>query len=236
MKALPPAQNDMNANPTLRAFVNRVWMDRQARSSEKVRRKSLDRMGGEFGSVTDVVRYAPGGRPRVHPHPVGEEIPVRSGVFSDESGNYLTGSGLLNSEGAVHVPYSVSGRESMGQYPDAGRARRRQSAYAMATWCAGIDVSGLSLLPCYREIGLPEYATLARLVSATSLSRLTFPSSVECFVLEGSLRVAGGAPYGPGAWRLVGVAPAQRAYTAQRVGCVVLSTPEPVLWRYLRAI
>ncbi|AOU97341.1 hypothetical protein BI364_04450 [Acidihalobacter yilgarnensis] len=149
----------MNANPTLRAFVDGVRVDRQASLSPggaARRHKPLYRMGGESGSVIGVVRYAPGRCLSAHPHSADEAFFMRSGVFSDERGDYPAGSGLLKPEGVVHAPYSASGWEfavGLRQYPGAGGARRRQSAYAMATWCAGIDVSGLSLLPCYRDLG-----------------------------------------------------------------------------------
>ena len=48
--------------------------------------KPLYRWGGEFGPVTSLVRYAPGGAFPEHTHPEGEEILVLEGEFTDEHG------------------------------------------------------------------------------------------------------------------------------------------------------
>ncbi|MFG1490632.1 cupin domain-containing protein, partial [Oceanospirillum sp. HFRX-1_2] len=44
-----------------------------------------------------------------HPHPLGEEIFVLEGVFSDESGDYPAGSYLRNPPGSRHAPFSKEG-------------------------------------------------------------------------------------------------------------------------------
>lgn len=53
-----------------------------------VERKPLARQQQESGHATSIVRYLPGARFKRHLHPLGEEILVLSGTFSDEHGNY----------------------------------------------------------------------------------------------------------------------------------------------------
>jgi anti-sigma factor ChrR (cupin superfamily) len=59
-----------------------------------VDRHMLGRIGGEVARATSIVRYAPGSRFDEHVHRGGEEIMVLNGVFSDEHGDYPTGTYL----------------------------------------------------------------------------------------------------------------------------------------------
>ena len=74
-----------------------------------VRRKPLAREGRESGHATSIVQYEPGSSFSRHSHPLGEEILVLEGVFSDESGDYAAGSYLRNPPGSSHAPFSVNG-------------------------------------------------------------------------------------------------------------------------------
>lgn len=74
-----------------------------------VERKPLARESAERGHATSIVRYLPGSVFRAHPHPLGEEILVLEGVFSDESGDFPAGSYFRNPPGSSHAPYSKDG-------------------------------------------------------------------------------------------------------------------------------
>lgn len=74
-----------------------------------VERKPLAREGRESGHATSIVRYAAGSNFSAHSHPLGEEIFVLEGVFSDESGDYPAGSYLRNPPGSSHSPFSKNG-------------------------------------------------------------------------------------------------------------------------------
>ncbi|MBV0934504.1 cupin domain-containing protein [Marinobacterium weihaiense] len=74
-----------------------------------VRRKPLEREHKEAGHTTSIVEYAPGTAFSEHPHPLGEEIFVLEGVFSDASGDYPSGSYLRNPPGSRHAPFSREG-------------------------------------------------------------------------------------------------------------------------------
>ncbi len=77
--------------------------------AEGVSRKPLAREQQETGHATSIVRYAKGAKFNHHPHPLGEEILVLAGVFSDETGDYPAGSYIRNPPGSGHAPYSVEG-------------------------------------------------------------------------------------------------------------------------------
>jgi anti-sigma factor ChrR (cupin superfamily) len=72
-------------------------------------RKPLAREKAERGHATSIVRYAPGARFAAHDHPLGEEILVLEGTFSDETGDYPAGTYLRNPEGFRHAPFSDAG-------------------------------------------------------------------------------------------------------------------------------
>src|SRR5690606_40967532 len=74
-----------------------------------VERKPLAREESERGHATSVVRYAPGASFSRHEHPLGEEILVLEGVFSDETGHYPAGTYIRNPPGSGHAPFSEEG-------------------------------------------------------------------------------------------------------------------------------
>lgn len=77
--------------------------------SKLVFRKPLEREAAESGHVTSIVKYAAGASFPAHPHPLGEEIFVLEGTFSDENGDYPAGTYLRNPPGTSHAPFSKEG-------------------------------------------------------------------------------------------------------------------------------
>lgn len=71
-----------------------------------VRRRLLDRQGGEVARATSVVRYDPGARFPAHRHGGGEEILVLQGTFEDEHGRYPAGTWLRNPCWSEHTPFT----------------------------------------------------------------------------------------------------------------------------------
>ena len=88
------------------ATADQSW---QASPMTGVERKPLARENVESGHATSIVRYAPGSRFDYHSHPLGEEIFVLEGVFSDENGDYPAGTYLRNPPGSGHAPFSTLG-------------------------------------------------------------------------------------------------------------------------------
>ena len=72
-------------------------------------RKPLAREAAEHGHATSIVRFDPGSTFSSHNHPLGEEILVLEGVFSDQYGNYPVGTYLRSPPGSSHAPYSEEG-------------------------------------------------------------------------------------------------------------------------------
>lgn len=89
--------------------VNSTAMDWTPSPSGGVLRKPLAREEAERGHATSIVRYQPGARFDRHSHPLGEEILVLDGVFSDEQGDYPAGSYLRSPPGSGHAPFSREG-------------------------------------------------------------------------------------------------------------------------------
>lgn len=83
-----------------------AWQDSPASG---VRRIPLERESAESGHVTSIVEYAAGSKFTAHSHPLGEEIFVLDGVFSDEHGDYPAGTYLRNPPGSSHAPFSQDG-------------------------------------------------------------------------------------------------------------------------------
>lgn len=77
--------------------------------SPGVWRKPLAREDAERGHATSIVKYEAGASFSSHDHPLGEEILVLSGTFSDESGDYPAGTYFRNPEGFIHAPHSKEG-------------------------------------------------------------------------------------------------------------------------------
>jgi len=74
-----------------------------------VERKPLAREDAERGHATSIVRYEAGASFSAHDHPLGEEILVLEGIFSDETGDYPAGTYFRNPEGFRHAPFSKNG-------------------------------------------------------------------------------------------------------------------------------
>lgn len=72
-------------------------------------RKPLAREDAEQGHATSIVKYEAGAEFSEHGHPSGEEILVLEGVFSDDTGDYPTGTYFRNPEGFRHAPFSKQG-------------------------------------------------------------------------------------------------------------------------------
>ena len=81
----------------------------QPSPAQGVWRKPLEREDKESGHTTSIVKYDAGSAFKPHPHPMGEEIFVLEGVFSDEFGDYPAGTYIRNPPNSVHAPFSKEG-------------------------------------------------------------------------------------------------------------------------------
>ncbi|MFT7186334.1 MAG: anti-sigma factor ChrR (cupin superfamily) [Pseudohongiellaceae bacterium] len=96
---------DLNKQVVIEA-AKMAWLDSP---SAGVLRKPLARAEDEPGHVTSIVKYEKGASFTAHPHPMGEEIFVLEGVFSDETGHYGAGTYIRNPPGSRHTPFSKEG-------------------------------------------------------------------------------------------------------------------------------
>jgi anti-sigma factor ChrR (cupin superfamily) len=80
-----------------------------ASPAEGVSRVPLERVSPESGHKTSFVRFAPESYFPAHAHPLGEEVYVLEGVFSDQHGDYPAGTYLRNPPGSSHQPFTKEG-------------------------------------------------------------------------------------------------------------------------------
>lgn len=92
-----------------RVVVDTPSLEWQGSPMPGVWRKPLAREDAEKGHATSIVRYDPGSRFSEHGHPLGEEILVLEGTFSDQSGDYPAGTYFRNPPGFRHAPFSEDG-------------------------------------------------------------------------------------------------------------------------------
>ena len=83
-----------------------VWLGSPA---DGVSRIPLEREAAESGHTTSFVKFEPGSFFPPHQHPLGEEIYVLDGTFSDENGDYPAGSYIRNPHGSQHRPFTEDG-------------------------------------------------------------------------------------------------------------------------------
>ena len=165
-----------------------------------VERRMLDRIGGEIARATSLVRYAPASVFPGHEHALGEEFLVLDGTFSDEHGDYPTGTYVRNPPGSRHSPRTGPGCTilvKLRQMPPKER-RRIVVDTAKSDWEPG-DVEGHARLDLYFASPRGERVTMERLGAGVTLPETDCPGGEEIFVLSGELADGHGA-YGPGTW------------------------------------
>lgn len=94
---------------TQRRVVRTAEQTWQGSPSDGVLRKPLEKEFAESGRTTSLVQFMPGASFSPHTHPMGEEILVLQGVFSDETGDYPAGTYIRNPPGSQHKPFSKEG-------------------------------------------------------------------------------------------------------------------------------
>jgi len=99
----------LNMNFTEKVFINTQLQAWVASPHKGVWRKPLAREDAERGHATSIVKFDPGASFNQHDHPLGEEILVLSGTFSDHTGDYHAGTYFRNPEGFKHAPFSEEG-------------------------------------------------------------------------------------------------------------------------------
>ena len=99
----------LNMDFSQRVVINTALQEWVPSPMPGVWRKPLAREEAERGHATSIVRYEAGASFSPHDHPLGEEILVLEGIFSDETGDYPAGTYFRKPEGFRHAPFSKDG-------------------------------------------------------------------------------------------------------------------------------
>ena len=159
--------------------------------SPKVLRKPLEREAAESGHVTSIVQYLPEASFKQHSHPMGEEILVLEGVFSDETGDYGPGTYIRNPPGSAHTPFSKDGcviLVKLNQFKSDDLEFVRIDTQATA-WQQGIG--GLQVMPLHEFKG--EHVALVKWPADEVFQPHSHFGGEEILVLSGTFNDEHGA-------------------------------------------
>ncbi len=188
----------VNSDLTQRAVEFTQDKDWERSPSGGVLRKKLDRHGEESGRATTIVKYEAGSEFTSHVHPAGEEFYVLEGTFSDETGDYSTGTYVRNPAGFKHTPFSKDGCTifvKLCQFDERDTERKIINTKE-AQWHPGL-VPGLSVLPLHEFEG--ESVALVKWEPGTHFQRHSHLGGEEILVLEGVFEDEHGR-YPQGTW------------------------------------
>jgi anti-sigma factor ChrR (cupin superfamily) len=160
-------------------------------------RKPLSRDEAERGHATSIVRYEPASHFSEHGHPLGEEILVLEGTFSDHTGDYSAGTYFRNPDGFRHAPRSDEGAlilVKLHQF-QTGDEERVVLDTQTQTWVTG--ESGVDVMPLH-QFG-DEQVRLERYRPDTNAERHVHRGWEEIYVISGELSDDWGV-YPAGTW------------------------------------
>ncbi len=176
----------LNMDFSLRVVIDTQNIDWQPSPVAGVQRKPLAREAAERGHATSIVQFEPGARFSEHPHPLGEEILVLDGVFSDQTGDYPAGTYFRNPEGFSHAPFSREGcvlLVKLHQFQPGDEAHVVINTVT-TTWSA-IE-QGPDVIELHRHAD--EQVVLERWPAQQRYARPTQAGGEEIYVLSGVLR------------------------------------------------
>ncbi len=160
-------------------------------------RKPLAREDAERGHATSIVRYDAGASFSAHDHPLGEEILVLEGTFSDETGNYPAGTYLRNPEGFRHAPFSREGciiLVKLHQFQNGDNQKIRVDTLN-GSWQQGYG--NLEVLPLHSYEG--EHTALVKWPKGEVFEHHSHFGGEEIYVMSGTFKDEHGS-YPAGTW------------------------------------
>ncbi len=187
----------INMDFSQRVVINTLSQPWVASPRAGVWRKPLAREDAEQGHATSIVRYEPGAHFSEHGHPLGEEILVLEGTFSDETGHYKAGTYFRNPEGFRHAPYSDEGciiLVKLHQFQH-GDNKHRCINTQEGEWLAGSG--NLQVLPLHDFNS--EHVALVKWPAGERFQHHSHPGGEEIFVISGELIDEHGS-YPAGSW------------------------------------
>ena len=173
----------LNMNFEKRVVINthqQAWIESHKAG---VWRKPLAREEAERGHATSLVKFSAGARFSEHDHPLGEEILVLSGIFSDHTGDYHAGSYFRNPEGFCHAPYSTDGcvlLVKLHQF-QTGDTEQVIVDTMLQAWQPGIGA--LEVMPLHSYLG--ESAALVKWPAGEKFQAHKHFGGEEIFVIKG---------------------------------------------------
>lgn len=173
----------LNMDFTQRIVIDSDELDWVASPRPGVWRKPLAREDAERGHATSIVRYDAGAEFSAHNHPGGEEILVLQGTFSDETGDYPSGTYFRNPEGFRHAPFSREGcviLVKLHQFQSGDDAHVKIDSNT-ATWLPG--QGGLSVLPLHAHE--TESVALVHWPAGEEFHQHGHPGGEEIYVISG---------------------------------------------------
>src|SRR5581483_9595786 len=108
-RRVPMSEDRINADFSQRIVIATEQLPWIPSPQRGVERRMLDRIGAEVARATSLVRYAAASSFPAHVHGLGEEFLVLSGIFSDEHGDYPTGTYVRNPPLSRHTPRTGPG-------------------------------------------------------------------------------------------------------------------------------
>ena len=187
----------LNMDFSQRVAIDTAALDWVASPAPGVWRKPLAREEAERGHATSIVKYDPGASFRGHNHPLGEEILVLEGTFSDETGDFHAGTYFRNPKGFIHAPFSKEGCVILVKLhqmsPD--DTTRLAIETDKVEW-TGIH-GGVHILSLH-EFG-PERVVMVYMPKGTSGPHHSHPGGEEIYIIKGGYHDEYGS-YGAGCW------------------------------------
>ena len=211
----------INADLSKRAAVGSADLPWVPSPLAGVERRMLERDGEEVARVTSVVKYAPGSHFSEHTHGGGEEYLVLEGIFSDNYGDFPTGTYVRNPVGTRHAPHSDDGTVILVKlwwmHPE-DQERVRIDTTCEDLWRAA-NAEGVEVMGLHRFAG--ESSVMYRLAPDAALPARDLPGGEEFFVVDGSCHDENGV-YAPGTWVRTPIGKAPRLVSDG--GCRLLVT------------
>jgi anti-sigma factor ChrR (cupin superfamily) len=191
----------LNLDFSKHVFIDSHLEDWHASPMPGVWRKRLAREDAEQGHATSIVKYEAGASFNSHPHPLGEEIFVLDGIFSDETGNYPAGTYLRNPEGFEHAPFSKEGCTlfvKLHQFQPEDRSQVRIDT-RNTDWLPGIGHLKIMPLHQFSNTVVNESVTLVFWPAGEHFQSHTHFSGEEILVISGEFIDENGR-YPAGSW------------------------------------
>lgn len=157
-----------------------------------VSRRPLDRIGGEVARATSIVRYDSDKAFPYHEHAMGEEYLVIDGVFSDNDGDFPSGTYVRNPPGSSHAPHSRDGCiifVKLRQMRPEGEPHVVVDTTAAEWEPAGSD--GYRRIRLHEAADGSEFVAMERLEAGASTGERRLEGGEEILLLDGDLEIEG---------------------------------------------